>query len=574
MAPLAPPVTGRRPEDDEDPVMGTVGAGGGIVQLPALSTKTEGPQTTTTRTEMAPVRREDIEAQRTAGAAEVEAKRQEGAAVVQQKNQDVLDAIDQEKETQRLLDERARVQKEHNDEIAARKADLVARRGAMDEASKNRTASYFSDKGAAAEIFSHFIVGLSERSHRLAGGEAGDSPMQRDLNRKLAEDAKAKQAKFEDSKTFAELAQNDVHAAEAAKLAHMAEVKEDHIAIVDNLIKRAKKYAAAIGTAEAQAKADGEVSAMEATKAKILADQEKDLDKQIRTEGRKVTVTKNDAGTTKSGSTKITASDIDKRQGLYEQEEASKELAELAKEDPDGFKYFQANEKRWTPTELLESDGIGRTVSGAIKSVTGPMGADVSKDDAMRNAPPGAKRAFQLWQKMLSGMAKERGGPITASDDMKVKEERGLLRNSPGDFYKSSLESADSARRRRESLEANKHFADPIGGSRPYVRMKDRPGTGTMPDGAEPLDTSAGDEENPLSTEPVPFVPAPEKGPKTSAEARQAIQARKDAARDHLILLRGRRGGALSPSASQLDQARLEAKAAGLSDAIIEGIMK
>jgi len=261
--------------------------------LPAKSTTVTGPSTSVQSTRVSPEHAAGIEEQRAARPALVEAQERLGEAAVQQANQAAIDAQKQAEEQERFAAQRAAEVERHNAAIAQRQAESEKRRAAMEAASERRATSMWADRGALSEIFSHFIVGLSERSHQLAGGQAGQSPMAKELERQLAQDAAFKLAKFEDSKEFFKMSKDDIAEAERMKANRMVEIRDEHQVMIDGLIKKANTYAAAIGTASAQAKADQEVAGLKIIQAKEQAEQDKIFDQQVTAQSARTTTTEN-----------------------------------------------------------------------------------------------------------------------------------------------------------------------------------------------------------------------------------------------------------------------------------------
>jgi len=170
-----------------------------------------------------------------------------------------------EEDMQRRRNEAIRVQ---NENIARATAESERRVAEMEKAAKPTT--YWEDKGIAAELLSHIIVGLSDRSHRMAGGQ-GPSPMEQRLTAALAEDKARKLAAFDNSKEFVRLAKENVAAAQQARANKLLEIGEQHKVNVEVLGKQYAALAAQQANPLAEAQSQQEIAILKGGVNKDLA---------------------------------------------------------------------------------------------------------------------------------------------------------------------------------------------------------------------------------------------------------------------------------------------------------------
>lgn len=281
-------------DGDQIPGMGIPGLPGfpGLM-LPQESTTITQPTSSQQRTDVSPERAADIESQRQAMSQDIEARTrmispQELLAQQLAENAKAREDL----AAQNLRDLTAK-QDEYTKGRAALKEESIRRQQEYEAAAKGRLTTMWEDKGAPAEIVSHLLVGLSEKSHRLAGGRAGESPMQLSLNRALADDERKKLARFENSKEGLQLAKENEAAFEAERLKVLSDIKDTQLVAIDGLIKKAETYTAQYTSATARDKAQSAIGELKAQYGKTLADQDAIHDIQVRSEGPRVTTTRN-----------------------------------------------------------------------------------------------------------------------------------------------------------------------------------------------------------------------------------------------------------------------------------------
>ena len=444
------------------PAMGTptqTPSGPAIIQLPEQSTRIESGQSTTKRTEMDPRRTAAIDDQKFYGDAEVQAK------IDQRDLVDVPRAQLAQKEAEAEANEHRRHQQElaearakQDQEIAKKQAEYDGRRRQLEAAAEGRATSFWADKGKPAEILSRFIVMTADHSHKMAGN-AGPSPVSQSLDAALAEDRAIKMAKFENSKEFLALSKEDVGAAQRAKAAKEAEVKDHHQVMLNSIKARFKAYAAKLGTPEAQAKADAEIAQIQQKQAKLLADQYKDADVETSYTSGKTTTTINVGGADPTAAqSKPSTEDINKRGALEQQEAAAREIQRIAKEHPEAVSELQRAETEWAKKQSRKEFPLGLGKASTV--ISEMIGEPTSKDGFLRDASPEARRLNELVEGMATARAKALGGAVTDGDRQAIKSELGILGKNAGEISSSAGGYADQAARQREALEAHKAFAD------------------------------------------------------------------------------------------------------------------
>jgi hypothetical protein len=243
----------------------------------------------------------------------------------QQADLDAAAAKEQEEEQQRHIEARQKQLDIDNAKKAEKQAAAEKRRAQLEKDAAGKATTYWADKSAAAQIFSHIIVGMSEMSNVRAGAAYGQSPMQKELDKAFAEDARIKTAKFENSKMFSELADKDVDKAEEAKAKNQEELLNTHLVMVDGLIKKAKSYTAAIGTDKAKAAGAQKLGELDAKKAEIAAKLEALQDKQVKKHW--------ESGSTTSKITDNTKDDKGKGAQVIKRARGSNKVADLVDDE-------------------------------------------------------------------------------------------------------------------------------------------------------------------------------------------------------------------------------------------------
>lgn len=426
-----------------------------VYQQPEMVIHQEGGQSTTKRTQMAPERLADIRTQEVTNNIAAEAKSREGDASVEKAGVTANQAEAERLEAERHQAELLKAREARNKEIDDKKAEYASRRSQLEKDSKITT--LWEDKGKPAEILGVFMSSLSDNSHRMAGGQ-GPSPVQQQLDTAFAQDKEKKLRKFENSKYFTDLAKDDIGAAEKAKAAKEAEIKDQHMVMMDGIAKRFKSYAAKIGVPEAQATADRELAEMQSKNAKTLADQHKDADVETSyTSGKTSTTTNINKPDPNAGLKAPSSEDIAKRTSAIQTEKSMDAIDKITAEKPDAVKAYQDFEREWIQRETNKKIPIAGPLGDALMK---GFGAAKTKDDLLRDAPPEVRRINELIENLAQARAHRGGGVVTEGDRQAAKEQLGLLGKSPSEIGKSAREYKAQSAQERKSLEAHRAFRD------------------------------------------------------------------------------------------------------------------
>lgn len=450
MAPPAPQNTGRpnQPGDEAMPMVDPV---------PDVSILEQGAQDKSKRKIISPDYQREVTAAEAAGQDEVAEKQAQVKVAADKGTNTENESNEQAAEQQRYLEAQQAAQEEHNKLVQEKMDEARRRREQMEKDAK--ITSYWDDKGMPAALFSIFVTGLSDLSNVSAGGKQGESPMAKEYAALIAKDEQNKLRKFENSKEFARLAKEDVAEARAMKIEKLAEIKNEHIVMTDLLTKRFKSYADKIGTQEAISKAQEAVDTLQKNNAENHAKLEEVKNAEVEHESGRTTTTTN----IKAGKGEKTAgrSDVEARQKLLNNENFATEAAEIASKNESATRMFSKAQEWWAVHgDEGTVDKVPFIGPLARMGETAFFGVPPTKDGLFKDAPPAARRLFELNEQAAQQIAKEQGGPVANHDRAAAAMLLGLTGKTPAEMAKSARERATRSRAERESLEANIKFKD------------------------------------------------------------------------------------------------------------------
>lgn len=452
---MAPPASGTgRPTQPGDEAMVPMM---GMPEVPDVSIQEQSGQDKTKRKIISPDYQAQVSAAEAAGQDEVAEKQAQVTTAAKMGANTEQQSAEAAQQQQEYL-ERLQTAQAEQDKIVQDKMDEARRRREQMEKDSHIT-SYWDDKGAPAALFSIFVTGLSDMSNVSAGGKQGESPMAKEYAALIAKDEQNKLRKFENSKEFARLAKEDVAEARAMKLEKLGEIKNEQIVMTDLLTKRFKSYADKIGTQDAISKAQEAVDTLQKNNAESHAKLEEVKNAEVEHESGRTTTTTN----IKAGKGEKTAgrTDVEARQKLLNNENFATEAAEIATKNEAATRMFSKAQEWWAVHgDEGTVDKVPFIGPLARMTETAFFGVPPTKDGLFKDAPPAARRLFELNEQAAQQIAKEQGGPVANHDRAAAAMLLGLTGKTPAEMAKSARDRATRSRAERESLEANIKFKD------------------------------------------------------------------------------------------------------------------
>lgn len=385
--------------------------------------------------------------------AEKQAQEDERQAKIAMESQEKIRAAQaaqalREAERQRLVETRMAEAGQRQEELAAANQDLWA--------------TPASGEKSLRDVLGAFIVGLSTAAHVRAGG-TGPGPAYQVLMDRQAQDRQRKLDRLTAAREGNNAAQKALGEAKAGVMddawykREVERIHDEEAAQTKVATALVNAYAKRNGSQQAQAAAD-EFNANAAADASTKAvERRARYDVESSSESGRTDITDNTVTKTGPKGDEASITDVEKRSLLLEQEKNTRELQRIALNNPGAINTVKEVIRNYNLADQLAENPVGKSIRVGVEALGGKP---ASADEALKDSDPDARAAYSLIKNMISTKAKMRGGSITKSDQDTVTDELGFQGKSPHEVADAAASAAESAKRQRRSMEANKTFKD------------------------------------------------------------------------------------------------------------------
>lgn len=314
------------------------------------------------------------------------------------------------------------------------------------EAEKNtKPTTFWEDRGKPAELLSHFIVSLSNRSHMMAGGQ-GAGPVQQQIENAIAADAQAKRNIFEHSKYFIELRKNDLEEAIKAKARNEQDITDMSDLQRKGIIKQFGAYAAKIGLPYAGDEFDKIKAENDAKIADNAAKRWEQAKGEVRNIGAQGEVRKNIGGAPAGDGYKFTERTA--ATAGQAKADALARIAEIVRKNPNAMK--EVGEAELSERQYAESGDISKAFAGAGKAL-GAVPLDVQQ--RLKNKSEDARELYSLLGTLETSIAREMDpvGALNQDVILEARKRSGVTSGKPKEFLKIVERHEAKARKEVES---------------------------------------------------------------------------------------------------------------------------